>query len=639
MDDIIYLLGGFMKKSVLSTVEKSYYKINAVIGEMAVVKDSEGKTALVNLTSDEIVFSFDFYGTRVCYNSGLIIFFTALDSNRKLTDLSKVSIYDAKTNKILCIDCDLEYEISEGDTLVFRSKEDGKLHLFDKRSYVTKNGKDILEIGLDDVSIMSIPDGLKGAKGKKALKLRCGDKFGMFVENYGLYLKIDCDSIDFVGNALTVLENGKKRILIRSFGDYLSGHYDTIKADPNHDEILYCEQGDTTFVYYIDKNDNDIIPIMRTEGSKVFLSFKKSSSNDYRGVYSFIVRKNDGYTVEEVNVSGKRSTLKESTPITNKIYKELIFKNGKYILSDGPKEEDIEEISFLNEQTVMVFLKNGQCYVIEGSLKALEDKFLVKCAQKIDRGYIVTAQNDEMTLYYKLGNGKVSKYNGANIEWLGGGYYTTEDKYGKMLCHLGKNIIAKSGKSVQIHADNSDNDFDEAKHVWALKRAWNNTVQLLKFRHHKNKAASLVGASIYDDVKFYPDFMIVKGVFMNMYDYNGNLLREFVFDVPITISGHIGGSMEDGTIYTIYDEDYIFENGKLVKISAKKETLHIAAYESEYGTVVVNSRQEDEFLKECSKIDALSEEEFERTLADHYASSKEIQKKYPSLVMRPVDKK
>ena len=70
-----------------------------------------------------------------------------------------------------------------------------------------------------------------------------------------------------------------------------------------------------------------------------------------------------------------------------------------------------------------------------------------------------------------------------------------------MLCHLGKNIIAKSGKSVQIHADNSDNDFDEAKHVWALKRAWNNTVQLLKFRHHKNKAASLVGASIHEYVR------------------------------------------------------------------------------------------------------------------------------------------
>ena len=84
-------------------------------------------------------------------------------------------------------------------------------------------------------------------------------------------------------------------------------------------------------------------------------------------------------------------------------------------MSDGPKEEDIEEISFLNEQTVMVFLKNGQCYVIEGSLKALEDKFLVKCAQKIDRGYIVTNQNDEMTLYYKLGNGKVSKYNGSVV--------------------------------------------------------------------------------------------------------------------------------------------------------------------------------------------------------------------------------
>ena len=62
--------------------------------------------------------------------------------------------------------------------------------------------------------------------------------------------------------------------------------------------------------------------------------------------------------------------------------------------------------------------------------------------------------------------------------------------------------------------------------------------------------------------------------------------------------------------------------------------LYTAAYESDLGTVVVNSTQGEKFHDICQSIESMSDEFFNKILTDLYQDSSDIQEKYPKLLVR-----
>ena len=65
-----------------------------------------------------------------------------------------------------------------------------------------------------------------------------------------------------------------------------------------------------------------------------------------------------------------------------------------------------------------------------------------------------------------------------------------------------------------------------------------------------------------------------------------------------------------------------------------KRPFYTAAYEGDYGTVVVNEFDSNKYKSICQSIEEMSDDEFNGVLKRLYEDSSQVQEQYPKLLIR-----
>ena len=101
-------------------------------------------------------------------------------------------------------------------------------------------------------------------------------------------------------------------------------------------------------------------------------------------------------------------------------------------------------------------------------------------------------------------------------------------------------------------------------------------------------------------------------------NYDETLLKTFPATVNITPTTVKSGKKEIA-LYSVDDTYYLYENGKFEIAPIEERELYITTYESPYGTVVVNSYNEQEHDEACQTIEKCEDKEFNQTpIVSHY---------------------
>lgn len=647
----------------METVKKSisikrYYRIIHLLSadrrsQIALVEkdDEENQTqAIIDLATDQVVLPFADYDYFIDGQTDLSFFRKTTINKERI-----VTIYDSQKKQFLAREYEVFWEKEKNDFMILQDPKTKKYHIFDKKAYL--HNRSISEIALDEIS-----SGFKkGPSGEFEMLviLTKDDKKGLYEIGRGLTHQIEYDDIEIHGDKMILSKNGKQQLNVDSLW---SDECDKIALEPKDENIAYCYKKDAILVYLIVYSHGSVtfVPLTKLYGEDVRLANKwLERSNDYIGIYHFIVRKSDHETINEVSITDEMffPSFTEAKTVTdpNKTYDHIEYQNGVYLLKEGNKEMRLpisnnKVKGFDQTRTIMLsdtlsieISENGENRVIDG-FQNMNDviAFGVKSICKTDDGFIFHC-NDFDVVYTKNGE-EVHISRCAKANHLGCGFYAleqaTEDSL-KSLYINGEYIAGATGSDINIHIEGIPESIE--KEVYITVRKSPSKVLLLKYLKKENKIVNLTYLMVTGDIELYDDFMVTRsGDFttIELYFTNGILMR-IKGDVNVDVVGHLGTSKEDGNIYRIGNVDYACEpiTGELIKIPAKSEELYIAAYEGEYGTVVVNTNHKNLFRGLCLAIEDVGEEQFENTLFKNFASSKTLQEKYPTLVLKPIDKK
>lgn len=642
-----------MKKTEVSIKQKTFYKIVEKIGKFAVVEEN-GRLGLIILHSGQFMVSFGDYELD---KEGDFLIFT----KKKAGEEDTVTIFNVK-NRYLYSESKVVTKFETG-TMILRNRFDEKMNLF-----CSKYSCDVHNREFDSYTTGEMDN-------KYWIVLENDGKKSLFIKGKGLVL-VDADDISIMGNKIIFSKDGYTQI---KTAQITSSEYDSITIEPDLEDIIYCKKGNELYVYYIwhSSEDTIMVPILKTSGDTIKLGYHNRYSNLYHGTYQFIIGESGRYTIREITINSIDS-FREGSPVTpvGLSYDAISYNSGVYILysnscerNDYPteaneKNKKLEILYPLRRDTrkfyrtlssenrdIACFSVNGEFYIEffsenrERRIKKLSDsgmsQFEVKSITPVKNGFIFNDGTMDI-LFVKDKKGNAFSSLADEILWLGENYYLSTKNSVKTLHHYGKEISKRSILNATLHSDNTSDSFEHAKRIWIIMEtdSIHNRFRLASVTHHEHKpATNLTLYNSYEWVAFYPDFILTLDEKITLYSYKGSVLAFLSPHTTIDVVGNCGGSKEGPTIYSIDGENYIIQDDEFIEIPVKERNLQMALYEGEYGYVAVNATSREEYDKKCAELENMSDGDFESTLKSAYNLSTEIQKKYPTLKLRQIQKK
>ena len=602
-----------MKKIEVTTKEKTFYKIVTKIDKFAIVEEN-GQLGLIILHSGNFMVPFDDY---VLDRDDDILIFT----KKRDGEDDAVTIFDVK-KRFHYGERKLVEKIRDG-ALILLNKFDGRMYFFCSKAYDDYN---LHNLEFDSYTVGEM-------NGKYWILFNLGDKKGLFIEGRGMVLPLEQDDIRVIGDKIVFTKDGHTQI---NAGSIWSEEFDSIRLDPNVENLIYCRKGNETFVYYISRS---LIPVFKTNSDSIELAYNEIYAYNFTGTLQFIVKENGHFIIREV-IETYITDFKEGTIVTgpDKSYDKICFNGHLYIAQNNGKSELIHPYIGRKKNLLGTVQLGNNVFPCDGTF------FYPNVPKNVNLTWL-----NEKSFIYSPDDGKellISDNLGSNffvwadkIEWLGENYYTVFDGEDKELYHYGHRLGSPLFISrVFIHGNDVSNTFEEGKRVWIILETTYGSFMLARVTHHNERPAQNF---IWEHCKwaaFYPDFVLALDKEINLFSYDGTPLAILPPHITIDIVGHCNMSGKDATIYSIDGENYIIQDGEFINIPVKEKPLHMAVYEGEYGSVVINSNSKEDFSKKCAEIEKLNDEDFETVLQAQYNSSTEIQRKYPSLVLKPIQK-
>ena len=128
----------------------------------------------------------------------------------------------------------------------------------------------------------------------------------------------------------------------------------------------------------------------------------------------------------------------------------------------------------------------------------------------------------------------------------------------------------------------------------------------------------------YSNIRFLDDMIVLDDAygFHTLMDYHGRKIADTIHDVQC-VKNEVG-------------KDKIYVAGNCVFMSGVKikRPFYTAAYEGDYGTVVVNEFDSNKYKSICQSIEEMSDDEFNGVLKRLYEDSSQVQEQYPKLLIR-----
>lgn len=281
---------------------KRYYRIIHLLSadrrsQIALVeKDDEVNQtqAIIDLVTDQVILPFANYDYFIDDQTDLS-FFRKVTSNKERI----VTVYDSQKKKFLAREYEVFWEKEKNDFMILQDPKTKKYHIFDKKAYLHNRG--ISEIALDEIS-----SGFKkcpGGEFEMVVILTKDGKKGLYEIGLGLIHPIEYDDIEIHGDKMILSKNGKQQLNVDSLW---RDECDKIALEPKDENIAYCYKKDAILVYLIvySHGSATFVPLTKLYGEDVRLANKwLEKSNDYLGIYHFIVRQNGHETINEVSIT------------------------------------------------------------------------------------------------------------------------------------------------------------------------------------------------------------------------------------------------------------------------------------------------------------------------------------------------
>lgn len=612
-----------MKKTIKMTNVKSSYKIQKTIGHLGLIETEKGYKGLVDLEENKTFLEPADY-TITFDRDERLIFVISKDS---------MTIYDARKKKAIISDGAVATIYIPNELISFWTPN-GSKRLFDTREYIKTGATAKAEY--EKIWSLNKPEDIV---------LLAVEKRGK-VSSYNSDMFKDVDKVEEKYGFLIVTKDGKKHLLS---GDYKSCDYDDISIDEINRSIVYCKENGMISAYALFRYPNDhtiAIMITKVEAEKLEFVDKSEWPRDHRGTYRFKCHQKGGTTLISTYVGSTSDfhpyetvlpeeelfdevTVRKNDILLKQNGKMGLFKNDTYI---EPTYESVDTYPnglyiFHNQASSTILYIHREAVTVAENVQILE----------IENQNIVFSKDGKIGIYTHtpLNRKPVTGY--KSYRKIYKGFYelcTSDDTY--ELYNNGS-IILGSTAPISCHiGTNYRGEFDE-RYIYLAYSPSKGIYELANYQIDPQKPAELDYALFdqYTDIKFMSDIIFFEnadGIMLTNYD---TVTLDYlpkgtvVFEHPVSSANDIYTP-----VYEIDGVDYINRDYRLIPVEAAKVPLYMAAYVCDYGTVVVNS-DEDNFQKECDKIDHLPEESIENTLKTYYETHPAVQEAYPKLVYTP----
>mgnify|MGYP003291652758 CR=1 FL=1 len=608
-----------MKKTSTCVSDKLFYNMSVIMDNIALVYTMGNKSSLANIKTNELIGKIDNYYTK--YFPEKKIFFQLKDEYTEDNKcITHVNIYDAKNEKYIVEN----FIYIDGDYsrfLLLKNPKTEKFHLFDLEV------ESIINEEFDDISWFETGY-------KYYFIIRQNDKKGLYKEGKGIEKEIEFDNISKICRGI-IIEKDEQNFLF-SFDDYgcLNNSilvFDKIKQDSNDMSILYCENNDDDKIYVYNSYNNYKFPCIFPKVDEIKL-LKKDYFNTY------LVKKNGKYGIySDYN-------KKELVPI---IYDKIEEKNGIYYLyKDGEvglyipnfnhginlieKSIDVKYDSiFCDNNTYILHRKDKYDLTTFDSENILEDCDLAESHY----GEVIYKKDNR----YRLFNCKTVTKDYENIihraKCHSKNLYITQENGLFGVIHSDKELLSTKYPTLEIYGKGENKNYDIDEYYFKFG---NDRLNLAKFDFYGCKLNIKDGDFI--NIQFYKDVMLLDdGVQVIICDYNDKVLKTFPTGSDIQYF-EMNKNGDKSNIYMVNQKYYFYKDGKFEEAFFENHDKYITCYETNndcFEISTYNQKEHDDF---CLSIDSQLEEEAEKYLSSLYENTEIIKERYPSLVLKKVNK-
>lgn len=612
-----------MKKESKKITESNLYDVVAIFHNTALVKSITKETRLMSIKSNEVITTYD-SNTSIAYSKeGLFIQYKIVDNT------TYVTVYDADDERFIIDNWVLCNEIKEsGCIMILQNPDNKKYYLLDEDKY--RSNHTTFNTGYDEIKVS-----------EKYIIISKNGKKAIYSIKNGFITPIEYDDIKTYKFFTVFIKNGKKFFTLNN-GDVKESSeiFDDIECERQNESIIYCKKGSTTYIYYVGRFNYQEIFITPQYDEIKLLQYNECYSNKGKDEFIFLVKKNNKYGVITGNTGKKLGGTSILRILIDIDYDKIVYRDGNYYIykngkvglftgnhkmncSLGPIYDKIVKIAhsgnyilynkdnstIINLLNKMVILNN--CNII----RILNDAIIFERNGK--KGLLRGIKNDDFRTTEGL----------DDIKHLGEDYFLiTYNGNQGIIC--GSSILIKP-KYKFIDVNCSLDDINQNPVIFALKKL-DGDCYLAKLDKNLNKIDYLYCEG-FNDIKLYKSIIIFENLTNTyIYDYSGALLTTMPRDVEIE-EIVIKGENDAKYLYKIDEVYYIYTNGVFKSVPMEVVTLYMSAYECDYGTVVVNSYDEETYNETCKKIEDSSMDE---TLYNFYENNQSIQEKYPTLVKK-----
>lgn len=584
------------------------YKVIRVLNDTALIQADDGKYALLDLNTKELVLNFDSY--ELLNQTADTFSFRKLIQKNEKESYTGVTIYDTKCHKLLAQNWALV--IDENDFYIISSPQDEKLHLVSEK---LKDWREVFNQSFDEVSQLDY----------KHWSFKNGSLYHLFSPYSKKTFEWNCENIQLVDNHydggspfFVIRKSGKEKLRYEdSKYHFPQKKYDSIQFSP---KTIFFQNGDEIEVYspYLD----DIL-------------FKRSCQDihyltEYLGCEYF---------------TSKKKVLTEDG-----IEKELwdIFfcwpssrKEDRFLESVSPYQ--FENVSYEGEQLISV-VQQGKTGIFRPGYGAVEMlPFLCQFKQVGKSIFFLAIQNDNsdsVALYQMFNNKLYQRENDCRVTF--NDYFMTiqKDEQSELIDLDTYNcvfydainpviddfyVVERHGKKGITRGLNllSSVTYDDIKTkvvangLWyALKDENNYHIHFQPFDIYEGiDAFSVCSTAHVKDVQFLDDIAYINCDDVSyVMNYNGKTCAKLPKDTPVHEIPSGTGNIA-ATKYQIGDKIYSQCDGVLFEVpQTVSRLLYVSTYEGENGIVVVNSFDPNEFVDECCALQFTPKDVFEKTL-------------------------
>ena len=492
-------------------------------------------------------------------------------------------------------------------------------------------------------------------------------KRAVYSTKSGFITDFDYDSIEKCGYATVFTTNGKKFFTAGHDENVINSPlFDDISFDNINSSLVYCKNDGCITVYYISSYCCKLLfTLPNFDEVKEMCSY---GSLRQKNEYIFLVKKNNKYGLLSGSPSKKNNGVSVVRPLVDVSYSKIEYVNGNYYLYKGNKkglfkgnyqcsrfvEPIYDKIVGINRSNYYVLSNGGKSTI----LNLENDKLMLTNSSAIETymDSIVFEQNGCKGIICDLqgkSGGRIF-YGYDDVQYIGEClayecFLISKD--GKKGIFYNNEVFIEPGyESIQISGKRNykDENIIKSKILYFALKKPQGGYDLMKYYNWgyggvTNRIEYLATDNIVD-IEFYDSIMVCSDKDTHyIYDYYFHFLGKVGRNSKIT-ERVIRKCGREQDVYNINGEHYIYfqseeePEGKLLKVCLEDTRVYSSGYESEYGTVVVNSYSKDEHSKKCQEIEMIGEKEFVNTLITYFERDINLHEKYPKLVKK-INKK